>query len=354
MLKFFPYVPGVYFFKDKNDKIVYIGKAKNLKSRINSYFYQRQGHTEKIRSLVQNTHRIEYEILGSELEALLLESELIKKNQPLYNYQIKNYTNLPFLKIDLENEFPRTFITQKISADNAMYFGPFSNLRILERILDEIYKSFLVRHCEEDLHPKENFEACFFYHLKQCEAPCNLSVSKERYGETLAELINFLKSKSLEPIKKLIEIRIKAAQKLDFEFAQKIQNRIENLELIYKSRHLLSRELIENNFLIILPSVNPQEVKVLVVLNGKLKTILNFSKQTSKINLIEILLDKEFYSKKIKPRVPFDKDELDKVRILSHWLNVSSNKSFVIDLNKVKRNKLREKIENKIEKTLAS
>lgn len=348
MIRFFPEVPGVYFFKDRNGKTIYIGKAKNLKRRVNSYFYQSQGHSEKVKSLVQNTYRIEYEILGSELEALLLESELIKKEQPLFNYQIKNYTNLPFLKIDLDNDFPRILITQKISPDKGMYFGPFRNLRNLERILDEIHRSFLVRQCEEDLEPKEDFEACFFFHLKQCEAPCNLSVSKERYNETLVELINFLKSKTKQPIKKLIEIRDEAARKLDFEFAQKTQNRIESLELINKSRHLLSRELIENNFLIILPSVSPHEVKIFVVLSGKLKKIFSFFEKKSKITLIENFLDKEFYEQENLARVPFDRDELDKVRILSHWLKVSSNKGSLIDLNKVKRQKLREKLKTKI------
>ncbi|KAA3596971.1 MAG: hypothetical protein DWQ06_14370 [Calditrichaeota bacterium] len=348
MVRFFPEVPGVYFFKDKNDKTIYIGKAKNLKHRVNSYFYQNQGHSEKVKSLVQNTYRIEYEILGSELEALLLESELIKKNQPLYNYQIKNYTNLPFLKIDLDNDFPRILITQKISPDKGMYFGPFRQLRNLERILDEIHRSFLVRQCEEDLNPKEDFEACFFFHLKQCEAPCNLSVSKERYNETLVELIDFLKSKTKQPIEKLIEVRDNAAKKLDFEYAQKTQNRIESLELINKSRHLLSRELIENNFLIILPSVNPREIKIFVVLSGKLKNIFSFFQKKSKITLIENFLDKEFYNREAGIRIPFDKDELDKVRILSHWLNVSSNKGSLIDLNKVRRTKLREKLKSKI------
>ncbi|MCC7429234.1 3'-5' exoribonuclease [bacterium] len=347
MLNYFPEAPGVYFMRDKNDKIIYIGKAKNLKQRIRHYFYNSPGQAEKIKHLLQNIYQIDYQIVGSELEALLLESELIKKEQPVYNYQIKNYTSFPFLKIDLDNNFPRIFITKNISADKGIYFGPFTNTKTLEKILETIQKSFFLRQCEENLEPNEKFEPCFFHHLKQCEAPCNFSVSKERYLETVFDLVNFLKQKNDLPLQKLVKIRNRAAEELDFEFAQKIQNRINDLEFLRKFNYLLSNELQDNNFLIILPSAELGKLKVFIVLGGKLEKIFDFAPGKSKITLVLNYLKKEFYEKTGRERTAFEKQELDKVRILAHWVRSREEKSVTIDLNKTTSEKLSETIKEK-------
>ncbi|MEO9029173.1 MAG: exonuclease domain-containing protein, partial [Ktedonobacteraceae bacterium] len=169
----FPTQPGVYLMKDTNGQVIYVGKAKCLKDRLASYYNQPLGYVRKMDGLLQNVKEIETRVLGSELEALLVESQLIKQLQPAYNVQLRNYELYPFIKIDVQHSFPRVYASREVTADGARYFGPFRNKRIVDLTIELVQKIFPIRTCTRSLPPlAKASEPCLRLHLNRCSAPC--------------------------------------------------------------------------------------------------------------------------------------------------------------------------------------
>ena len=159
--------------KDAGGQVIYIGKAKSLKDRLASYYSQPLGYTRKMDGLLQEVKEIETRVLGSELEALLLESQLIKQLQPPYNVQLRNYELYPFIKIDVQHPFPRVYATREVAADGARYFGPFRSRRIVDLTIELVQKVFPVRTCTRSLPPQAKpSEPCLRLHLGRCPGPC--------------------------------------------------------------------------------------------------------------------------------------------------------------------------------------
>src|SRR5947209_3385101 len=169
----FPDKPGVYLMHDAHGQVIYVGKAKCLKNRLASYYNHPLGYTRKMDGLLQNVHDIETRVLGSELEALLVESQLIKQLQPAYNVQLRNYDLYPFIKIDIQHPFPRFYSTNEVPADGARYFGPFRSRRVVDLTIELIQKVFPVRTCLRSLPPQAKpSDPCLRLHLDRCPGPC--------------------------------------------------------------------------------------------------------------------------------------------------------------------------------------
>src|SRR5579883_1693339 len=189
----FPAQPGVYLMKDANGQVIYVGKAKCLKDRLASYYNQPLGYTRKMDGLLQNVKEIETRVLGSELEALLVESQLIKQLQPTYNVQLRNYELYPFIKVDVQHLFPRVYATREVAADGARYFGPFRSRHIVNLTIDVVQKIFPVRTCTRSLPPlAKPSEPCLRLHLDRCPAPCRGGADPEPYRKTIEEVCAFL------------------------------------------------------------------------------------------------------------------------------------------------------------------
>ena len=225
-----PALPGVYFFHDKYDKILYIGKAKSLRKRVRSYLGKPKKRAAKIKRLVRHATKIDYEICRSESEALLLESRLIKEHQPPYNSALKNGRRDWFVKTNLNDDFPRIELVSEIVPDGARYFGPFSSRKWTREIIDILHQIFPIRTCEGTIHPRPDFRPCFSYDLKRCGAPCAARVTREVYRVMIDDALGVLESNPQEVIKSLISKRDKAATELQFERAAAIQKRIGQLE----------------------------------------------------------------------------------------------------------------------------
>ena len=191
-LKKLPKKPGVYLMKDKDEKIIYVGKAVNLKNRVSSYF-RKTNKTERILKMVSLIDSFEYIVVDNEAEALILECNLIKKNRPKFNVLLKDDKTYPYIKIDVKSDYPNVIITRKVINDGSKYFGPYANSGAAKEMVEFIKQKYKIRQCRNF---KSTTRACLNYHIKRCLAPCVGYVSKEEYREQIDEIIDLLERKN--------------------------------------------------------------------------------------------------------------------------------------------------------------
>ncbi|MBI4946361.1 MAG: excinuclease ABC subunit UvrC [Bacteroidetes bacterium] len=239
--------PGVYQYFDKHGKIIYIGKAKNLKKRVSSYFTKKHEYG-KLLYLVTSIADIKYIVVETELDALLLENNLIKKYQPRYNVALKDDKTYPWICIKNES-FPRVFQTRNFIRDGSQYFGPYTSLRTMYTILDLIKKLYPLRNCALNLSKenieKKKFRVCLEYHLKNCKGPCEAFQSEENYNDSISQIKQILKGNIFSVIKQLKELMWQYSEKYDFENAQLLKQKIDSLEK-YQSRSVVVSPTIED------------------------------------------------------------------------------------------------------------
>ncbi|HEY4798793.1 MAG TPA: excinuclease ABC subunit UvrC [Bacteroidia bacterium] len=242
-----PESPGVYQYFDKHGKIIYIGKAKNLKKRVSSYFSKKHEYG-KLLYLVTSIADIKYILVDSELDALLLENNLIKKYQPRYNVALKDDRSYPWICIKNE-PFPRVFQTRNFIRDGSQYFGPYPSGRMMHTILDLIKKLYALRNCSLNLSDenirKNKFKVCLEYHLKNCKGPCESFQSEADYNESIDQIKQILKGNIAFVIKQLKEMMWAFSEKYDFENAQLLKEKIVSLEK-YQSRSVVVSPTIED------------------------------------------------------------------------------------------------------------
>jgi len=326
-IKGLPEEPGVYFLYDKQGSIIYIGKAKNLKDRVSSYFYHNTGHSEKVRELIKNVHSITYLTTGSELSALLLESKLIKEHRPHYNTLIKRYKRYPFIKIDVQSNFPRIGWSYDVEADGAEYFGPFNNRRSVESVVDIVNRLFLLRECEEELRPDEKFSPCIYYQIKRCGAPCAKLQTVEEYREEVDRVRKFITGKHQEEIAKLENAMQRRADTLRFEEAAELRDRIRDLKRIISRQQIIMKAIKDHNLIIMIPSKRTA-VELFFIRSGRLK----FQTLTDQSNYDEGELMSHvqdiYFNSQEKPmgstgssHASCRKEELDEMKIISSWLS---------------------------------
>ena len=225
-LRKLPKDPGVYLMKDKEDNIIYVGKAVNLKNRVSSYF-RKTNKTDRILKMVSQIDHFEYIVVSNEAEALILECNLIKKNRPKYNVLLKDDKTYPYIKIDVKSDYPNVIITRRLLNDGAKYFGPYANPGAAKEMVNFIKEKYKIRQCRNF---KSNTRACLNFHIKRCLAPCIGNISKEDYRKQIYEKIELLEGKTDKIIKDLKYQMKKASEKLDFENAAYIRDRMLAIE----------------------------------------------------------------------------------------------------------------------------
>ena len=221
-LKKLPKKPGVYLMKDKDDKIIYVGKAINLKNRVSSYF-RKTDKTNRILKMVSLIDHFEYIVVDNEAEALILECNLIKKNRPKFNVLLKDDKTYPYIKVDVKSEYPNVAITRRIVNDGSKYFGPYANPGAAKEMLDFIKQKYKIRQCKNF---KYNDRPCLNYHIKRCLAPCQGYVSREEYMEQINEIIDLLEGKTDKILKDLKNQMKIASEKQEYEKAAYIRDRM--------------------------------------------------------------------------------------------------------------------------------
>ena len=240
ILKTLPNEPGVYLYKDANDTVIYVGKARNLKNRVRSYFHSNDLNL-KTRTLVSNIKNINYIVTANELEALLLENNLIKKYKPKYNILLKDDKGYPYLKINTKESFPKLELARKLEFDGAQYFGPYHCAGSAKAIADIALEVFPLKTCNYDFTKQKNVRPCLKYHINRCPAPC-VTPDGEKYKRNVDGIISFLKGNQkdvLEIIRKKMEI---AAEKLEFELAAELRDRLKKAdEILNKQKVVLDK-----------------------------------------------------------------------------------------------------------------
>ena len=244
-----PHEPGVYRYIDAQDTVIYVGKAKNLKKRISSYFGVKKHQQKKTKTLIKNAVRFEYTIVETEQDALLLEATLIKKLQPRYNVMLKDGKSYTYIVVKNER-FPRVFFTRRVWKDGSHFYGPYTSKYQAKIVLEVIKKLFQLRTCNLDLSEKNisggKFKVCLEYHIKNCLGPCAAKESEAEYDAKIKQVRNILKGQ-LKPVKDFIKNQIQeASDKLEFEKAHYFKERLDYL-INYQSKSTVVNSKIEDS-----------------------------------------------------------------------------------------------------------
>ena len=234
-LKLLPENPGVYIMKDAAGKIIYVGKAVVLKNRVRQYFQSSRNHTPKVRAMVAKVADFEFIMTASEVEALILECNLIKKHRPRYNISLKDDKSYPYVKVTLQDDFPRVFLTHHIRKDGARYFGPYTNVTAVHESLKLLRRLFPLRNCKT-LQDRP----CLEYHIKRCLAPCAGKISKEEYGAMIRSVLLFLEGRTVD-VEKELEYRMKkAAEAYHFELAARLRDQLAAVKKVAEKQNIVT------------------------------------------------------------------------------------------------------------------
>ena len=270
-LKNLPEKPGVYIMKNSLGEIIYVGKAKILKNRVRSYFQHSKNHSEKVKVMVKNISEFEYIVTDSEMEALILECNLIKKHSPRYNIALKDDKFYPFIKITTNDDYPRVFVTRKYAKDGAKYFGPYTNGTAVYETITLINKIFPIRTCKLLINEGgEKVRPCLNYHIKKCVAPCAGYVTKEQYSEMINDIMDILNGKDKTIIKTLKKDMEDASMNLEFEKAAKYRDKILAIEAIVEKQKIFKTMEGDEDFINIYQDEKDSCIQIFFSREGKI------------------------------------------------------------------------------------
>lgn len=325
-LKNLPDKPGVYLMKNSLGEVIYVGKAKNLKNRVKSYFQSSRNHSEKVKVLVKNIDEFEYIVTDSEMEALILECNLIKKYSPKYNILLKDDKFYPFIKITIKDDFPRVFVTRNFSKDGSKYFGPYTNGAAVYETINLIYKIFPLRTCK--LSIKENGEpirTCLNYHIKKCLGPCGGHISKDEYGKMINDIIDILSGKDTYVTKMLKTEMESASENLEFEKAASLRDKILSIEAIVEKQKIFKTMEGDEDFINIDQDEKDSCIQVFFSRDGKILGREHFIfENTANESIAEILEEfiASFYGGTAKVPKTIFVPEINEVDLMEEYLTI--------------------------------
>jgi len=337
-LKTLPTRPGVYQFKNEKDKVIYVGKARNLRNRVRSYFHGSAANAKTI-ALVKKIKDVELVVTDSEIEALVLENNLIKEIKPRYNIDLKDDKSFPFIKVTNE-PYPQVYSTRQVIQDGSKYFGPYTSVKSMKSALRMIKQIFKIRSCKYDINEitiaKKKYKLCLDYHINKCDGPCEGLISEREYNEMVQEVIKLLKGKTDDLIKELETKMQKASSGLDFEKAGEIRDKVEQLKTISSKQKIVSNDFIDRDVISVAYEGNDSACSIFNIRSGKLvsKKQLRLSlKGAEELPEIYNSIVKFYYSEHIEiPKdILFETEPLDSA-LLKEWLNLRAEKKvkFVI------------------------
>ena len=317
-----PTKPGVYQFIDDNGEIIYIGKAKNLRNRVRSYFQKNKYQTPKNQSMIKRISDLEWIVVSSEVEALLTEANLIKENKPRYNINLKDDKSFPFIRVTKE-PYPRIFITRDIIKDGSRYFGPYTDVYVLRRSLKAVHKIFPIRSCDFLLN-KETIESskvdlCLDYHIKKCEGPCQNLVSKDEYNKMINRVILFLKGRTAETEKYINNQMLKAANETRYEDAGIYRDQLKAIKNFKDKQRKVAADFDDRDVIALSRKDNMCISVIVRIRNGRIhgreKISMNISDETDS-RIIELVITQFYLNSDFIPKMlnvshmPINKEEL--------------------------------------------
>lgn len=271
-LRDLPTLPGVYLMKSASGKIIYIGKAKILRNRVRSYFINHAIADPKTAALQKKIADIEVLVTDNEIEALILEANLVKKHRPRYNVNLKDDKRFPYLKLTGEDDFPRLIVTRRLRQDGGVYFGPYTNAAAMRRTQRMLVRLFRLRTCSYRIpHPKgRKYKVCLQYHIDQCPGPCEELISKDEYGEDVRKVAAFLQGKSAELAQELTVEMGRASESQEYEEAARIRDQIQAIEAVMQKQRVTSDHVVDQDIIAMARSASDLSVVVLQIREGLL------------------------------------------------------------------------------------
>lgn len=328
-LKALPDSPGVYLMKDAAGKIIYVGKAVSLKNRVRSYFQASRNLSPRIRSMVEQVDRFEYITTNSEVEALVLECNLIKEERPKYNIRLRDDKQYPWVKVTVKESFPQIFITRKVKRDGSKYYGPYTDVRALKETFRLLRRIFPIRSCRHDLDRERIERPCLNFHIKRCLAPCSGNISKERYRELIDQVCMFLEGRQTELLVRLRKEMEEAAAERLYEKAALIRDEIRDIEKVLEKQTVVADVYDDLDVFGIAQDRKGSMVQVFQVRQGKLVGREYFSleegDETTPEEILEAFLPQYYDQAGFVPKevlIPFD---LESIAALGQWLSGKRN-----------------------------
>ncbi|MGI6010805.1 MAG: excinuclease ABC subunit UvrC [Ruminococcus sp.] len=324
-LKKLPAKPGVYIMHGPKDEIIYVGKAISLKNRVRQYFQSSRNKGVKIERMVTKITRFEYIVTDSELEALVLECNLIKEHRPKYNTMLKDDKSYPFIKVTVGEDFPRILFARKMQKDKSKYYGPYTSAGAVKDAIELIRKLYRIRTCSRNLPRDQGKDRpCLYYHIGQCPAPCQGYISKEEYRGHINEALHFLNGNDKEILKELEQKMQKASEELRFEEAMEYRDLMNSVRRIGERQKITGSDGEDKDIIAIAADENDAVAQVFFVREGKLigrdHFYLTVAREDTKDQILSSFL-KQFYSgTPFVPRELMIQYEIEERELLEEWL----------------------------------
>src|SRR5436190_1183779 len=322
-LRALPLEPGVYIMRNRASEIIYVGKAKQLRNRVRTYFGSLRGQVPKVWRMVENVYDFEYIVTGSELEALILENELIKHHQPRYNIKLKDDKNYPYIKVTVQEDWPRVTSTRKVLDDGAKYFGPYAGMDTVNKTIDLLDKLFPFRTCDKEITGKDA-RPCMEYFIHRCLGPCAGLAEKAAYDRAVNQVILFLQGKEETIIKNMRSEMKSASDQLEFERAAVFRDRIRKLESVRETQRVFRTTKADQDVIAFAQNDGEALVQVFFIRGGRLLGREHYSLEgTEESDPAEIMTSfiAQFYgdASEVPPRLLLQHD-ISESEIIQSWL----------------------------------
>ncbi|WP_053956256.1 excinuclease ABC subunit UvrC [Inediibacterium massiliense] len=331
-LKKLPDKPGVYLMKDKKDEIIYVGKAISLKNRVRQYFQSSKNHAPKVVAMVSNICEFEYIITDSEVEALILESNLIKKHRPKYNILLRDDKQYPYIKVTLGEKYPRILKTRRIVKDKAKYFGPYIHVGAVNQTIEMLKTLYPIRSCNKNIE-KNKDRPCLNFHIHKCIGPCTGNIEDQQYMKMIDEIILFLSGK-YEALEKKIEEKMKeAASDMNFEKAAEYRDQISAIHSIMEKQKIVSSSEVDQDLIAMAKGVEDVCVMIFFVRGGKLigrEHYMMDGKEESREEIMSAFI-KQFYAEvAFVPKEILIDEKIEDEELISRWLSTKKDEKVMI------------------------
>ena len=319
-----PAKPGCYLMKNAEGKILYVGKAINIRNRVRSYFHADAGHDAKTRRLVREIADIEWIVVGSELEALIFEMNLIKKHRPKYNVRLKDDKRYPYIKIHWADPFPKVTVTRQMVDDGSRYFGPYTSAWAVYQTLDVLRRIFPYLTCDREITGMDR-RACLYYDIKLCTAPCIGAVNQMQYRQVISDLMDFLSGHSEGIVARIQSDMEKASEEMRFERAATLRDQLKAIQsIIERQKIVFATDYLDSDVLAMARSNGEACVQIFFIRGGKLigreYFILEGTEDEADTEIMEQFITQFYTEAATIPQQVMLPQEIEEARIISQWL----------------------------------
>lgn len=330
-----PEEPGVYLMKDSTGKIIYVGKAKILKNRVRQYFQSQERHSPKVRAMVANIADFEYILTDSELEALILECNLIKKYRPYYNILLKDDKNYPYIKVTISEEYPQIFLSRKMQKDGAKYFGPYTSSAAVREAIDTVSKLYRIPSCRIRL-PRDmgKKRACLNAHIGQCIAPCEKQISKQEYKKIISDACRFLDGDHEDLLAGLEREMYAASDAMEFERAAVLRDKIESIRKIDERQKIVSERQADEDVIGFYKQENKTFAEVFFIRRGRLLgrhlAVLDKTRDMSEEEIASDFLKQFYHEASYIPKNIYSQYESAEFSLIADWLSQKKGRKVTV------------------------